>query len=172
MCSKFAEYIIEKKYLRKNRLYVRLRKPDGHTQSIPHANYQWLLGNPIFEEIPKGYVVHHLDGDSMNDDISNLVIMAKYHHMAHHLKHKTVEIPILFPIKSERILTYGIPIRKPRVYYQKDRNRWCIKARIREIEGIKQQAIYRLNGNFFHTKKEAENALEKLWGGINWKDTP
>ena len=55
---------------------------------MPLANYNWLMTNPGFEHVPKGYVVHHLDHNEQNDDPSNLALMAKNLHTAYHWKHK------------------------------------------------------------------------------------
>ena len=37
-----------------------------------------------FGEIPDGYVIHHIDGDKSNNDISNLAIMTRIDHMKLH----------------------------------------------------------------------------------------
>jgi len=75
------------KIFRKGRWYI---KSSGKW-AAPFANYVWLKGNPSFKEIPAGYVIHHLDNDPLNDDISNLVLMQKHHHAPYHWKHKTIE---------------------------------------------------------------------------------
>jgi hypothetical protein len=51
-----------------------------------NAHYVWLKGNPSFLFIPPDYVIHHLDGDPLNDDITNLVIMQKHYHISYHAK--------------------------------------------------------------------------------------
>lgn len=81
---------IKETFIRRNRFFV--RTTDNGT--LPRANYVWLKSNPSFKEIPRGYVVHHLDNDQTNDDPSNLVIMYKHHHVAYHLKQKTEEVRI------------------------------------------------------------------------------
>lgn len=52
------------------------------------------LGRKIWEEhygeIPKGYVIHHIDGDTKNDRIENLRCMSKSEHKKLHEKEKTV----------------------------------------------------------------------------------
>ena len=35
-------------------------------------------------EIPKGYIVHHVDGDRLNNDIDNLVLVKKSEHCEIH----------------------------------------------------------------------------------------
>ena len=41
----------------------------------------WKLFN---EEVPKGYVVHHIDHNKLNDRLDNLMIMTMSQHKAHH----------------------------------------------------------------------------------------
>ena len=79
---------IREKFFKRGRWYVKLESPFNGFSIIPFANYVWLKGNPSFEQIPKGYVIHHLDSDEQNDDISNLVLMQKHHHTAYHFKQK------------------------------------------------------------------------------------
>lgn len=144
---------------------------DKKTKSMPHANYVWLEGNPMFKGIPKGYVVHHLDLDQMNDDISNLVIMAMNHHRAYHLKHHNSTIPLEHDIKTESSckIPDGLPITKPRAYYDKDRGSWRIYYRVRESDGrITSMRLGSFIGRKFTTKEDADGVIENLWGYVNW----
>ena len=77
--------LLSSKFLKKGRWHVRVNV-DGESKVVPRAHYKWLVTNPAFNGIPKGYVVHHLDRDEMNDDPSNLVIMGMQQHRAYHLK--------------------------------------------------------------------------------------
>ncbi len=45
----------------------------------------WLEHNKL-KEIPKGYVIHHKDGDSLNDNIENLILMTDSEHKSYHNK--------------------------------------------------------------------------------------
>lgn len=40
----------------------------------------------VYGEIPKGFIVHHKDGDSSNNTIENLEIMSRKHHMELHMQ--------------------------------------------------------------------------------------
>ena len=115
---------IKKIYFRGERFYITISDDEGKQKTFPRANYNWLKGNPSFEEIPKGYVIHHLDGDKLNDDISNLVIMQKHHHAAHHWKNKTIlpKIEVRFsPIPGD--LREYIPLKEPTIHWNKAKNR-------------------------------------------------
>jgi hypothetical protein len=49
--------------------------------------WKWYFG-----EIPKGYVVHHRDGDPLNNSIENLeCLSAEEHRLKHHHRHWTVK---------------------------------------------------------------------------------
>ena len=56
------------------------------------ASYGKLLHREIWKhfngEIPKGYVIHHIDGDPSNNDIANLQCLTQSEHMK---LHKTME---------------------------------------------------------------------------------
>jgi len=77
---------IIKKRLQADRWYVVLKPAFNSKKSMPQAHYNWLVGNPSFGDIPTGYIVHHLDGDKLNDDISNLAIIHRIYHTAYHFK--------------------------------------------------------------------------------------
>ena len=49
----------------------------------------------------------------LNDDISNLVLMYKLHHVSHHWKQKTADIPII--LKGEEPVFHS-PTQRPRVH--------------------------------------------------------
>lgn len=49
---------------------------------VPRARYAvWQAG----VEIPNGYVVHHKDGDKLNDDLGNLEVIPSRVHRRHHM---------------------------------------------------------------------------------------
>lgn len=47
----------------------------------PYHRYVWELN---FGTIPKGYVIHHIDEDKSNNDISNLQMMTRAEHIILH----------------------------------------------------------------------------------------
>ncbi len=147
---------IIKKYVKRNRWFVQLSLND-RTTTIPHAVYIWLKYNPGFKTMPAGYSIHHLDHDSFNDDPSNLALMGRHQHVAHHTKQKSIDIPVYF---DEMI---GLPLSQPKVYYRKDRDRHYICYKIKTEEGTKIKHITNVDGHHFETREEAEKAIKELW---------
>ena len=105
---------IGEKIFKKDRWYVRT-VIDGKRATIPLANATWLESNPSFNGIPKGYVIHHLDHNQLNDDPSNLALVGKNLHRAYHLKYKFPDQPVnvkdLFDNASidKNLISYRIP---------------------------------------------------------------
>ena len=67
---------------------ARLRK-DGYYYISTKKHNGCLLHRLIYEKycgpIPNGYVVHHIDGNKQNNEISNLVLLSRNeHHQLHH----------------------------------------------------------------------------------------
>jgi hypothetical protein len=46
-----------------------------------HARKNWIAENG---PIPKGFVVHHIDEDVTNNDLSNLQLLSRSEHAKHH----------------------------------------------------------------------------------------
>lgn len=157
---------VAEKYLQKGRWYVKVT--DGEVvRTMPKANYVWLRGNPSFKAIPKGYVIHHLDYDKLNDDISNLSLMAKYHHTAHHWKQKN-----LTPNIKHMVDFYGMPDREPRIYgikYKGRVNRYLIEYGIRKDGKTVRLRICSKDGKGFKTEEEARAYINELWPFRYWE---
>lgn len=68
---------------------ARLRK-DGYYYISTKENNGQLLHRLIYEKeygpIPKDFVVHHIDGDKSNFDISNLMLLKSNNHHSLHMK--------------------------------------------------------------------------------------
>src|SRR4030042_824654 len=155
--------IIETQF-RVDRFYVVIK--EGQKQyTIPRANFVWLQGNPGFKTIPKGYVIHHLDHDKTNDDISNLAIMQKYHHVSHHWKQKTIDNPII--LKGEENVFY-FPIKRPKVRMDAKTKRFYVELTELDGEGKKNRLrIYRKQMKAFIFKEDAEKYADQLWEAEN-----
>ena len=54
-------------------------------KNILNSHYVFCKANNM-QEIPKGFVVHHIDGDSLNDNIKNLKLMKDSEHKSLHNK--------------------------------------------------------------------------------------
>ena len=160
--------VIKSKFVRKGRAHVVIECFDKkHT--MPMANHVWLKGNPSFGGIPKGYVVHHLDHDPLNDDISNLVIMYKMHHIAHHFKQQTCEVPIECNVAlSNHEMGYDYPTRKPRAHKRPYRDEWYLSY---YMTGGRNKRIYKINGRTFKTQKEVEKAINIIFPDNIWDAT-
>lgn len=52
---------------------------------IPYHQFVWISNNG---DIPEGYHIHHIDGDKLNNDISNLVCIAPGEHSKIHNKER------------------------------------------------------------------------------------
>lgn len=155
--------IIEK-YLKDDRWYVKLQLPLNGKTCMPQATYVWLIGNPIFEDIPQGYVIHHLDHDQLNDDISNLALMQKHHHIAHHFKQK-----IILPTLKIDPRYFGVertaysPISKPVLKVRKPSGRCQVRIRERIGDEIKTTHISSFMGKRFETKEQAQAFVDTIW---------
>ena len=151
---------------RKDRFYVRLDLENGQHKTLPRAHFIWLDSNPAFKEIPRGYVIHHLDGDKTNDDPSNLALMQKHHHAAHHWKQKTLypEIKLnIQTIKYNQNREQFYPISEPRIVWSKAKNRYCLSFSefINGTRSFLRKYSYR--GRPFKTREDAEWAKAIIW---------
>ena len=150
---------IKDKFIRNNRWHVRVQNGEGQ-KTLPQANYVWLKGNPSFKEIPTAYVIHHLDYDPLNDDISNLALMAKYHHVAHHWKNKNVETEV----KVDDANKIGVPHIKPKLYYNAPRKCWRIIYRMHDESGKSiTRTVNNDNGSPILTEQHALRVAMRLW---------
>lgn len=145
-------------FLRKDRFHVRVKSNDG-IRTMPRANFVWLQGNPSFVSIPKGYVVHHLNGDQINDDISNLVIMQKFHHAAHHWKQKTITTKVSVEGSAE---TY-CPVKEPIIDARKSGN---FRVGLQELDesGNKRFVWVSHDENgMFRSREQAQSFILRIW---------
>ncbi len=120
-----SDYEIVEKFLRNDRWYVKLDIPLNNLLIWKNAQFIWLQGNPAFQSIPKGYVIHHLDGNQLNDDISNLVLMHRYHHLAYHSKFQTIQTKISIDLNHSEDKFYN-PYTEPKIYKPKNRKYYRI----------------------------------------------
>jgi hypothetical protein len=134
---------------------------------MPEACYVWLVHNPIFKDIPSGYVIHHLDGNPINNDPSNLVLMQKHHHLAHHLKNKIIHPKIKLVDGAYDDDAVFAPISEPTIRTKYRKNGYMVV--FMEMHGgkKKKRRIGQLNGESFKTKEQADNFKQLIWDHIN-----
>jgi len=67
-------------------------KPRKSLYSNKEVNYHvWVWENYYKKRVPKGYVIHHKDGNPKNNDISNLECMTTEEHKRYHGSNITEE---------------------------------------------------------------------------------
>jgi len=158
---------ITEKLFRKDRWFVKIDPDYMEAKTMPLAQYNWLLGNPAFKEIPKEYVIHHLDGDAQNDDISNLVLMQKHHHAAYHWKQKTVNPKVTFDRRywhnGRHTQFHFQPDREPAIRYDKKAKKHYLYFRETLGGESKRRYVSVLNGRKLKTREDAEWAKAQIW---------
>ena len=107
-------------------------------------------------------MVHHLDRDETNDDPSNLVLMGKPQHTAHHWKNKTINVPIT--IDNANRSSYA-PRRKPRYYFNKKAKRYFLQFSETDENGGKPRLIqlWKYNDKPILKEEDAIAFCNELW---------
>ena len=62
----------------KQRRWIKIEEPNIW---IEYAKFVWIKHNG---KIPKGYLIHHIDEDTLNDDIHNLALLTRKAHFEIH----------------------------------------------------------------------------------------
>ena len=157
------QYEVTNKFLNTGRWYVSFRMPFNGKKVMPFANYVWLLGNPQFEEIPPGYCVHHLDGDEMNDDITNLALMKKPHHAAYHLKRKVEDSPKKIKLRDPVGLGKDLTIPRVSKIPRLKTPLWRLRWQETDLSGKRvARQITKIKGKSFRTEQQADKAKKLL----------
>lgn len=128
------------------------------TRRVPQAQYNWLMNNPAFSYIPVGYVIHHLDNDELNDDVSNLVLMFRPHHTAYHSKYQAKTLETKIEILN---INRYLPEKEPQIYKRKDTTveRYVLYW---NFYG-KRHCLTSFKGRPFKTVEDAEWAKAQIW---------
>jgi len=155
--EKIENYTVIETVVRHGRFFVKLDKKFSSKYEMPRANYNWLKNNPTFSYIPKGYVIHHLDNDPLNDDISNLALMQRHHHTAYHWKHKNIKTKLR--LEDDPPVAYTEPL----IRTQKNRKNYHLEYSTRKNGKCKRVALYSYNGEPFKTMGRAEEVKKILW---------
>lgn len=150
--------------VRNNRITLLLNESYDGVKEIGKHRYIWLKHNPSFKEIPKGYVIHHLDHDKINNDPSNLVLMAKYHHMAYHAKNTHLDDTIEIEIDPAGYH----PISKPWIGFRKSCNKFTLDFKeIIDGKTIRRRPT-KIYGKPLLTREDAETARDLIWREQEW----
>jgi hypothetical protein len=159
-----GEKNIVEKFIMAGRWHVRVDPPFKGKEVWRYAHYVWLLGNPAFKDIPKHYVIHHLDRNELNDDISNLVLMLGFHHQAFHLKYRNIETTITINGKDISKLFYE-PSTRPHVSWDKRRNTFRVYFQTKDEDTGRSRRVWvgTWNGRRIDSKEMAEMVCNKVW---------
>ena len=60
------------------------KRPSGHYHNKRRGYLHRFIWQEKHGQIPHGFVIHHIDHDVNNNDISNLALMSKSDHQRHH----------------------------------------------------------------------------------------
>jgi len=146
-----------RKILQNGRWYMILEDQKRKKIIMPEAQYNWLLANPSFQEIPKGYIIHHLDHDGLNNDAINLVLMQKYYHIGYHCKSKKID--------SEVELTdYDFVEIMPKIKYYRRKDTKSGQERWVVYWDIKGKRFYLCsdNGQAISSEQQAQKIQEDM----------
>lgn len=155
------------KEIKKGRWELILGKEGGGRVKMPQANYVWLLGNASFKEVPAGYLVHHLDLDPLNDDISNLALMYRHHHTAYHFKHKNQIVQVKFT--DQNGTAYAVPRTEPKIKTKNGGRSFYLDFWSRNGDGrSERKKIYSFEGLAIPTEEKAKDLICHLWPDTPW----
>ena len=73
---------------------------------VPRSHLVWFEHHPEASEISRGYVIHHKDGDKLNDVIDNLECIPLAEHVARHRRAPEEYIELLQQIIRDLGGTY------------------------------------------------------------------
>jgi len=78
---------------------------EGRKRYVPRSHLVWLEHHPE-DTIPRGYVIHHLDGNKTNDVIENLEKISLAAHVARHRRPPNEYIAYLQGLCDEAGIEY------------------------------------------------------------------
>lgn len=97
-CKLYGPYVNNTRHRR----FVRLQTTNGVARTMPYARY--LMCVHLGRELTSNEVVHHIDGDSMHDELANFVVLTQ---AAHHAEHIESERESARRMNAKRIPQYA-----------------------------------------------------------------
>lgn len=93
-------------------------RSDGYYGYTSSVNHRKVMEKHIGRPLEKKEIVHHIDGDRLNNDIDNLCLMTMSEHAALH----KAEFEIVYELLKNGIVGFD---RESKRYYLKDRSEWA-----------------------------------------------
>jgi hypothetical protein len=85
----------------KKRQWIKIEEPNIW---IEYAKFIWIKNNG---KIPKGYLIHHIDNDILNDDINNLALLTRKGHFEIHKIGEMGRKSLAEKINRRKLYLYG-----------------------------------------------------------------
>lgn len=92
-------------------------RSDGYYGYTSSVNHRRVMEKHIGRPLEKKEIVHHIDGDRLNNDIDNLCLMTASEHTALH----KAEFELVYELLKNGIVGFD---RESKRYYLKDRSEW------------------------------------------------
>jgi hypothetical protein len=146
-----------------NRWYVVLDRAFHGAKKWKRAIYAWLKHNPVFQFIPQGYAIHHLNQDSTDDDPSNLALMQKHQHLAYHLKNKIIRPTTSVHFNGFLRESNWEVTREPKINYIARIKRYEVTFVVKEYGVKKRLRMTKYNGSSFKTLEDAKDFVSRIW---------
>ncbi|WP_339097960.1 HNH endonuclease signature motif containing protein [Deinococcus sp. VB343] len=89
--------LLGEKTIRRRKMYLYVRDPQTGKRVRTH---RWLVEQALGRPLLLGEVVHHKDGNSLNNDLSNLIVLPNqrvHAHVEFHSRRAQTGMPSLFP---------------------------------------------------------------------------
>jgi hypothetical protein len=74
-----------------------------HSTTVPRRKLHVEIWRATYGEVPKGAVVHHKDGDPLNNDIHNLELLTRAQHQKHHCQERLNKNPGFYSYAAENL---------------------------------------------------------------------
>lgn len=154
-------------------------------KTVPAHRAVWMKVNG---PIPKGYVIHHLDGDGHNNDISNLALMTRGEHTTLHALARSRGVDVVDPCDAsvrksrESCAAYHAAHRaqisiKDAEYYQANKERFAKQRALHKSEKSAYDHVYyrahkEQKAAYDAERRKLRNARQRLQRAISSGKSP